>query len=396
MNKNKSRLLSNQQLTFDPTDKVNQSTISDKQWMQLALKLAKKGTYTTDPNPNVGCVIVLNQKLVGQGFHAQAGQDHAEIVALKEAQGQAQGATIYVTLEPCSHHGKTPPCALALIQAKVARVVIGMQDPNPKVSGKGIEILKKAGIQVDLCLDFVDELEALNRGFLKRMRTGFPFVQLKLAASLDGKIALENGESQWITSIVARQDVQNYRAQSSLILSTSQTVIADQASLTVRSQDFSEQLLAQLQQQDYPKLMIRQPIRCILDAHERLTGDETLFKTDSPIWLIRKNPFKHSNSIRFIDEAITENGINFKSLFRYFGTQEINSVWIEAGSKLAGALIQAQVIDELVLYYAPKLLGDNALSMFQFSIQHLTDAPTFKIRTVEHIGDDLKIILKKE
>lgn len=363
----------------------------DQKWMHLALLLAQKGRFTTDPNPNVGCVIVKNDRLLGEGFHCKTGKAHAEVVALENAQHEAKNATVYVTLEPCAHHGKTPPCALALIKAKVSRVVIGMIDPNPNVSGNGIKLLEEAGIKVDFCFDFKSELEELNKGFLKRMRTGFPFVQLKLAASLDGKIALENGESKWITNSQSRQDVQTYRAQASLILSTSQTVIIDDASLTVRKMDWNEQL-----KHDYPIDLIRQPIRCILDKHERLTGNETLFKTDGIIWLVRINSEFFPENVFFIDPELVyiDDKINFEKLYHYFGQQGINTVWIEAGSKFAGALIDAQAIDELIIYYAPKLLGDKSRSMFQFSLTQLDKAPIFKIQQVDNINGDLKVIMR--
>lgn len=368
----------------------NSQLLTDRDWMAQALSLAEKGIYTTDPNPNVGCVIVREGEKVGEGFHCQAGSAHAEVLALRQAQEKAKGATVYVTLEPCAHYGKTPPCALALILAQVRRVVIGQRDPNPKVSGQGIALLKDAGIEVDFCTDFAAELEALNAGFLKRMRTGLPFVRLKLACSLDGKIALENGESQWITSRASRQDVQTERAKASLILSTSQTVIEDQATLTVRKTDWNSDLKAH-----YPLTNIRQPIRCILDQKARLTGKEAIFNEAAPIWLVRKPCAHFPSFVQFLEVENDKNGkIDLAALFKQLGDRGINTIWVEAGAQLAGALIQQRCVDELILYYAPKLLGHRALSAFHFELNQLSAAPEFQIKQFKLIEEtDLKLIL---
>src|SRR5476651_2582626 len=232
---------------------------ADEKYMARAFELARRGRFTTTPNPNVGCVIVRDGEIVGEGYHLRAGEPHAEVHALRMAGERAKGATAYVTLEPCSHHGRTPPCADALVDAGVARVVASMQDPNPEVAGRGLYRLKQAGIDVSHGL-MHSEAEAVNLGFLKRMRTGFPYVQLKLAASLDGRTAMASGESQWITSSQAREDVQLFRAQSSAILSTSATVLADDPALTVRWPSLPEHV-----QECYPQSALRQPIRVIVD-----------------------------------------------------------------------------------------------------------------------------------
>ncbi|WP_016585186.1 bifunctional diaminohydroxyphosphoribosylaminopyrimidine deaminase/5-amino-6-(5-phosphoribosylamino)uracil reductase RibD, partial [Yersinia pestis] len=231
----------------------------DEFYMARAFELARLGRFTTSPNPNVGCVLVRDGEIVGEGYHLRAGEPHAEVHALRMAGEKARGATAYVTLEPCSHYGRTPPCADALVAAGVIRVVAAMQDPNPEVAGRGLYKLKQAGIAVDHGL-MLAEAEAVNLGFLKRMRTGFPYVQLKMAASLDGRTAMASGESQWITSPQARQDVQRFRAESSAILSTSATVLADDPSLTVRWQDLDAET-----QVLYPHDSVRQPVKIILD-----------------------------------------------------------------------------------------------------------------------------------
>lgn len=253
----------------------------DEVYMARALELARRGRFTTTPNPNVGCVIVRDGEIVGEGYHLRAGEPHAEVHALRMAGEKAAGATAYVTLEPCSHHGRTPPCCDALIGAGVTRVVAAMQDPNPEVAGRGLYRLQQAGIDVSHGL-MMQEAEALNRGFLKRMRTGFPWVQLKLGASLDGRTALASGESQWITSPQARRDVQRLRAQSSAILSTSATVLADNPSLTVRHHE-----LDATTQADYPADLLRQPVRIIVDSQNRVTPQHQLIAQSGETWLAR-------------------------------------------------------------------------------------------------------------
>lgn len=363
----------------------------DENYMELAIELAKQGRFTTTPNPNVGCVIVKNAQIIGQGYHIKAGQPHAEVYALKQAAENAKGGTAYVTLEPCSHFGRTPPCANALIEAGIIRVVVAMQDPNPSVSGKGIERLRQAGIQVDVGL-LSDQAEQINRAFLKRMRVGMPYVQLKLAASLDGKIAMASGESKWITSAAARQDVQQFRAQASAILSTRSTVQADNASLTVRHAE-----LPQTIQNIYTQEDVRQPIRVIIDGQQKLTGQEAIFKQPGETWVVRKKNLQinQPNCQLLID---TTHGamIDLPTLFKQLADKQINSLWVEAGSHLAGALIEQDLVDELIIYYAPKLMGHNARDMCTLPhLQHLVSAPEFEFHTIDMIGGDLRCILKK-
>jgi diaminohydroxyphosphoribosylaminopyrimidine deaminase / 5-amino-6-(5-phosphoribosylamino)uracil reductase len=364
----------------------------DRFYMQRALDLARRGIYTTTPNPNVGCVIVKDEQIVGEGYHYKAGQPHAEVYALNMAGDKAKGATAYVTLEPCSHYGRTPPCANALIKAQVKRVVIAMLDPNPLVSGYGAQRLKEAGIDVDIGL-LMEQAQQINRGFLKRMRTGRPFIILKMAASLDGKTAMASGESKWITSSEARQDVQILRAECSAILSTSATVLADDPRLTVRWSAFPEQI-----KQHYALADVRQPIRIILDSQNRLTLNEQLFKQPGQIWLIRKAAPKEQilpDNLKIIIDPNPEPQINLDWLFQTLGQAQINSIWVEAGAQFAGALIQQNLVDELLIYLAPKLLGHQARSLCMLPhLNQLCDCPQFQFVDVVTIGPDLRLRLK--
>ncbi|EKO5201341.1 bifunctional diaminohydroxyphosphoribosylaminopyrimidine deaminase/5-amino-6-(5-phosphoribosylamino)uracil reductase RibD, partial [Vibrio vulnificus] len=253
---------------------MSEFTAIDRQMMLRAIALAKRGLYTTAPNPNVGCVLLRDGEIVGEGFHFRAGEPHAEVHAMRMAGDKAKGATAYVTLEPCSHYGRTPPCAEGLINAGVSRVVCAMEDPNPQVAGRGFAMLREAGIEVLVGL-LQAEAEALNPAFIKRMKTGMPFVQLKMAASLDGQTALANGNSQWITSPQARRDVQRFRAQSGAILSTSKTVIADNASLNVRWSELPSSV-----QHALPQEQLRQPTRVVLDRQAELSPELKLYQTE--------------------------------------------------------------------------------------------------------------------
>ncbi|SQI41823.1 Riboflavin biosynthesis protein RibD [Leminorella richardii] len=368
----------------------NKAMHNDAVYMARAIELAWRGRFTTSPNPNVGCVIVRDGAIVGEGYHHRAGEPHAEVHALRAAGEKAHGATAYVTLEPCSHHGKTPPCADALIAAGIARVVAAMQDPNPEVAGRGLYRLQQAGIEVEHGL-MMAEAEALNRGFFKRMRTGFPYLQLKMAASLDGKTAMASGESQWITSAAARRDVQQYRAQSCAILSTSETVLADNPSLNVRWEDLSDDVRSA-----YPKESVRQPLRVILDARNRLTPDLKVFSLPGPILLVRtqKGDERWPDNVEQFLVPSSAGGVDLVVLMMQLGRRQINRVWTEAGATLAGALLTKGLVDELVLYTAPKLLGDDARGLCHLpGIERLADAPRFTFGDVERVGDDLRLSL---
>lgn len=323
--------------------------MTDAFYMAQALMLAKKGLYTTTPNPRVGCVIVQAGQVVGQGWHQRAGEPHAEAYALQEAGEQARGATTYVTLEPCSHVGRTPPCADALIQAEVARVVVAMQDPNPLVAGRGIARLRAAGIVVELGV-LEAEAQALNVGFVARMTRNRPWVRVKIASSLDGKTALLNGKSQWITGAAARQDVQHWRAQSCVVLTGSGTAWMDGAKLTVRQPDVT-----------------RQPLRVLVDSGLRVPFDAPIYQQAAPLLVA------HTQSTRLLPpHAQTEwlgcgeenAKVDLALLLQSLAARGCNEVLVEAGAGLNGALLQRGLVDELILYQAPILLGHQGFGLF--------------------------------
>lgn len=362
----------------------------DVAFMQLALDLAKQGEFTTTPNPSVGCVLVKDGEVVGKGFHAKAGEPHAEVMALREAGEKARGATAYVTLEPCSHFGRTPPCAKGLVEAGVSKVIAAMCDPNPQVAGKGLQILNDAGIESAVGL-LEENAEQLNKGFLKRMRTGKPFVQLKLAMSIDGKTAMASGESKWITGAQARADVQQYRAKASAILSTSQTVSADDPSLNVRWEELPSDVKA-----DYPQEKLRQPVRVILDSSHKVRSDFKVFLTESPVWLVGEDDYSLTDFPHFTDYLKLDRNqgeTRLQALMAELGKRQINTLWVEAGATLAGALISENLVDELIIYMAPKLLGDQARDLCHLpNLTQLADAPLWQLQSCEPVGDDLKLI----
>lgn len=363
--------------------------MTDEIYMARALELARRGRFTTTPNPNVGCVIVRDDKVVGEGYHLRAGEPHAEVHALRMAGDKARGATVYVTLEPCSHHGRTPPCCDALIAAGVSRVVVAMQDPNPHVAGRGLYRLQQAGIAVSHGV-MMPEAEALNRGFFKRMRTGFPWVQLKMGASLDGRTALASGESQWITSPEARRDVQRLRAQSSAILTSSATVLADNPSLTVRwdELDRETQTLYGPQELRPGAGGDRQPSSRYAAAPPDCTARADLVgarQTDTLAW---------PENVEQLTVPLRDEQVDLVSLLLLLGQREINSVWVEAGARLAGALLSAGVVDELIIYLAPKLLGDTARGLCHLpGLAQLSEAPMMKFSDIRQVGPDLRLIL---
>jgi diaminohydroxyphosphoribosylaminopyrimidine deaminase/5-amino-6-(5-phosphoribosylamino)uracil reductase len=363
----------------------------DHHYMARAIELAQQGRFTTAPNPNVGSVIVRDGQIVGEGFHRQAGGPHAEVFALRQAEHLALGATCYVTLEPCSHYGRTGPCALALVNAGVKKVVVAMLDPNPLVAGSGIQILQDAGIEVQVGL-LEEQARALNPGFLSRMERQKPYIRLKLATSLDGRIALSNGKSQWISSAESRSDVQLMRAQAHAILSTATTVLADNARLTVRSEGLTVTTLE--------GGTVRQPVRIILDRVLKLTGQELLFSQNGPIVLVHAkaySPVFEHPQVRFIALDADDSGLNLKELMAVLAKEQINDLWVEAGAVLAGSLWQAGLVDELIVYQAPVLLGDKAKAMLQLpDYTELAQAQPFVWTSVQTLGPDLKLIARLE
>jgi diaminohydroxyphosphoribosylaminopyrimidine deaminase / 5-amino-6-(5-phosphoribosylamino)uracil reductase len=367
---------------------LNQFNSFDSRMMALAIQLAKRGQYTTAPNPNVGCVLVSPKgEIISQGWHQKAGTPHAEAHALHQAGVEAKGATAYVTLEPCSHFGRTPPCANALIEARVARVVAAMVDPNPLVAGSGLAKLQQAGIETAHGL-MQTQAEELNRGFIKRMRTGRPWVTVKLAASLDGKTALANGQSKWITGPMARQDVQRHRARSCAILSGSGTVLADNPSLNVRYAELG------LDTSVLAEESLRQPLKVILDGRNQLTPDLTCLQAQSPTLLInsRQNPLPFFANVSQWQAPSAGNQLKLGAVFDYLGSQQINSVWVEAGATLAGALLQSKLIDELILYQAPKLMGNSGQDLFAIApLTNMQQAYSLTWTDIRQVGCDLKL-----
>ncbi|AXQ97122.1 bifunctional diaminohydroxyphosphoribosylaminopyrimidine deaminase/5-amino-6-(5-phosphoribosylamino)uracil reductase RibD [Pseudoalteromonas piscicida] len=369
---------------------MSQFTPQDHDYMSRAIALAKRGKYTTTPNPNVGCVIVKDNEIVGEGAHLKAGEGHAEVHALKQAGAKAAGATAYVTLEPCSHYGRTPPCAKGLIDAGVSRVVAAMVDPNPQVAGRGLAMLEAAGIETAFGL-LEPQARALNTGFLKRMEYGLPFVTCKLAASLDGKTALNNGQSKWITSAAARLDVQRHRAQSCVVLTGADTVMVDNARLNVR-EEF-------LQDTDYPQPELRQPIRAIIDSQNRLTPNLALFKIASPVIIFRRTIDNSAQWPHFVEQIVVPeiNGkLDLKAVLNKLAEKHCNYVWLEAGATLAGIMHEQGLIDEYIVYLAPKIIGAGKGLFNTTPLSAMSQIPELVFGDVCQVGPDLKLIATKE
>lgn len=352
----------------------------DSEWMAQSLHLAERGLYTTSPNPRVGCVLVKAGKLIAEGWHERAGEPHAEVHALRAAGDNARGATAYVTLEPCSHHGRTPPCADALIAAGVARVVVAMQDPNPQVSGQGIARLRSAGIEVE-CGLMEASARALNPGFISRMTRGLPLVRSKIAMSLDGRTALHNGASQWITGAAARRDGHHWRASSCAVLTGIGTVLSDDAQLTVREVQTT-----------------RQPLRVVLDGKLQIPQGARILQGGN---VLIYTATRDAQKIAQLEQAGAKvevlpasNGrVELAGCLKDLAARGCNEVLVEAGRTLNGALLQAGLLDELVLYLAPQLLGDMARGMAQMGeLTQLEQRVELEWQDVRQIGKDLRIV----
>ncbi|HEY9051263.1 MAG TPA: bifunctional diaminohydroxyphosphoribosylaminopyrimidine deaminase/5-amino-6-(5-phosphoribosylamino)uracil reductase RibD [Gammaproteobacteria bacterium] len=358
--------------------------MTDHQYMATAIQLARKGLYTTDPNPRVGCVLVNSGRVVGEGWHERAGGPHAEIHALQQAGEAAEGATAYVTLEPCSHHGKTPPCADALIKAGVVRVVAAMQDPNPAVSGAGLKKLAQAGIEVEAGL-LEAQARELNPGFIKRMTQGLPWVRIKLAMSLDGRTAMASGESQWITTTAAREDVHRWRARSSAIMTGINTVMEDNPSLNMRLTQ--EQLGIDGE--------IRQPLRVIVDSHLRCSGDAHLFSLPGKTVILTTSDRASecdSATVEVIRLPEDDRRVDLRAAMQWLAAQEINEVHVEAGSVLCGSLLEADLVDELIIYMAPHIMGDGARGLFHLpEISQMNQRIGLEIQDIRAVGRDWRI-----
>lgn len=358
----------------------------DYPWMAQALRLARQGLFTTSPNPRVGCVIVKNNQAVGQGAHLKAGEAHAEVYALREAGSQAHAADIYVTLEPCSHHGRTPPCVEAVIAAKPKRVIIAMQDPNPLVAGRGVAALQQAGIEVVVGV-MEQEARRLNAGFVSRMTRNMPYVRCKVAASLDGRIALANGKSQWITGEAARLDVQHWRAQSCAIVTGIGTVLADNPKMTVRLAEVS-----------------RHPLRVIVDSHLQTPLSSNMLAKDA----LQHSPLliAHAGTEPGLEAALSAAGaelvslpgldgkVDLSALMQLLAQRGVNEVLLEAGQGLNGSFLQNGLIDEFIFYYAPKLMGDAAHAMFAIpELVAMQQVQNLSILDVRQLGQDLRLCL---
>lgn len=356
-----------------------QISAADYQYMAQALRLAQRGLYSTAPNPRVGCVVVRGSQIVGSAWHQRAGAAHAEVLALQQAGEAARGATVYVTLEPCCHHGRTPPCTAALLEAGVQRVVAAIRDPNPQVAGQGLAQLQAAGIAVD-CGVLAAEAQALNVGFWQRMRSGRPWVRLKLAMSLDGRTALANGASAWITGAAARQDVQRLRARSCAILTGIGTVLADNPQLNVRLPNIT-----------------RQPWRIILDRQLRTPPSAHLLQVPGSVLIFTSvTPAAAHQALRRAGaEVVVLEPYQLPQILSALAQRACNELQVECGATLAGALLQAQCVDELVLYVAPLLLGDQARPLFQLPQLHdMQQRWNLEVLETRAVGADWRITLR--
>ena len=360
------------------------SEAADRAWMERAIDQGSQARFWAAPNPAVGCVLVRDGEVIGSGYTQPVGHEHAEVMALQSAV-DAQRSTAYVTLEPCSHEGHTGPCAQALIDAGVTRVVVAIEDPNPSVSGQGIALLRAAGIAVEIGV-LADQAEKQLAGFLHRMRRGWGQITLKIAASLDGRVAMASGESQWITCEASRRDVQRLRAESDLIVTGIGTVLADDCRLTVRPAHSS------LSREESERAMRTPPHRMVLDSQGRTPIDARVLK-GAPTTVVTAQGVEMDASIAQHQLPVDQRGrIVLDEWVHYLGAQSFNNILIEAGPQLSGALIEGGWVDRLVVYQAPCLLGDTARPMAGFAIDTLADSPAFQLEEVTRFGADLRIM----
>ncbi len=358
-------------------------SVTDHAMMARALQLAERGAYTTRPNPMVGCVIARKDKVLGEGYHFRAGQAHAEVVALGEAGERARGATAYVTLEPCAHMGRTPPCADALVAAGITRVVAACGDSHAAVDGEGFRKLMAAGVMAERGL-MQDAARELNRGFFSRIERGRPWVRVKLAMSLDGRTGLANGESKWITSRAARADVQSWRARSSALLTGSGTVLADDPQLTVRLSN---------------DVAVVAPIRVVLDTRGRLGPGQRVFDDAAPTIAVHAVDMvpDYGDEITAFAVPRDGDGLDLHATLAQLAQREINEVQVEAGASLCGALLRDGLVDELLLYVAPVLLGDKGLSLFAgLGIHTMADRHGLTVVDSRQVGPDLRLLLRPD
>lgn len=378
-------------------------SLADRRAMRRALQLAAQGLTSTQPNPRVGCVLLQGEERVGEGFHERAGEPHAEVHALRAAGARARGATAYVTLEPCAHQGRTPPCTDALIAAGVARVVYASGDPDPRVNGRGAARLQSAGISVEHGL-LAAAAEDLNCGFFRRVRSGRPWVRVKLAASLDGRTGLANGTSKWITSAAARADVQHWRARSCALVTGIGTVLADDPLLTVRP----------------PAAVLRQPLRIVLDSSFRTPPTAGLLRTGGAVQIVGVEPAAASALTAALTLTLAAPGtdartalraapqiecmaagadgrVDLPALLQRLGAAQINELQVEAGATLSGALLASGLADELLLYLAPSLLGQDARPLAELPLlTQLTQRLQWRIHGTKRVGSDLRLLLRPQ
>ena len=359
-------------------------TDTEQQLMARALQLAQRGLYTTDPNPRVGCVLAQGDKVLAEGWHERAGGPHAEAMALAAAGEAARGSTAYVTLEPCNHHGRTPPCTEALLRAGVAQVIYALRDPNTQVRGGGEQRLLEGGISVRSGL-LADASRELNCGYVKRLTTGLPWVRIKLAMSLDGRTALASGESRWITAEPARKDAQRYRARSSAIVTGIGTILADDPAMNVRLPDSD-----------------RQPLRVVLDSDMRTPPQARVVQRDGAVWvltareqLVRRAALQAQKvQVQVLGNA--EPQVPLRAVLQRLADAQANEVWVEAGATLTGAFVAAGLFDELVVYVAPALLGPDARPLLHLPALHSLDQrQRLRYTDVTRVGDDLRLTLQR-
>ena len=362
-------------------EEVSRFSAIDHVMMAHALRLAERGVYTTRPNPMVGCVIAHDTQVVGEGWHEFAGEPHAEVIALREAGARARAATAYVTLEPCAHHGRTPPCVEALVSAGIARVVVAMRDPFPGVAGAGFERLRAAGIEV--CSGVMEaQARELNRGFLSRIERDRPWVRIKMAMSLDGRTALANGQSKWITSAPARTDVQHWRARSGAIISGSGTVLADDPQFTLR----------------LPGAKAAPVWRVILDRRLTTPAGAKVLDGSAPTLVLHDAAVLPDARFSRVEcQAVTQcsNGLDLPAVMSLLARREINEVQLEAGPTLCGALFELGLVDELLLYIAPVFLGSTARALLELpSLSDMTQRWHLVVMDERRVGEDWRLICR--
>jgi len=369
-------------------------TIADREFMSRALELAAKGRYTASPNPTVGCVLVRDASAIGEGYTRPAGGNHAEIEALGDlSKAATSGATAYVTLEPCSHTGKTGPCVDALINAEISRVVIACEDPNPKVAGQGIKLLEQAGIEV-ACGLFEDQAREINKGFMKRQEHGTPWVLVKMAASLDGRTAMASGQSQWITTPASRKDVQRLRAASCAIITGIGTQMMDDPSLTVRINNDDVGVEDSL----------RQPLRVVVDSRMQMSPESRMLAQPGDTLIATLDQSEQREKALALKAAgadvvflpALDGHVDLQQLLLELARRECNNVMVEAGAGLAGAFVAEGLLDELVCYWAPKLFGSDARPMFELPIQTIDAHLALSVKDIRQIGEDIRITLRPD